>query len=247
MLNRRTFLTGVGYIGMASTVTRALGPQDRQRHARLPDGIGTEPDFNGPLPHLEGILGRQPASDPEVETARQLIASTPVGPLPVDVASYLLSVGNGTKGEAWQPYLKAWPVRWNPLIVAFFTATNTVPEGDATAWCAAFINWCFKQAGKGLATGSASSGSFRVFGTSTSTPSPGDIVVFERTNPKTEDETHQGHVGFFVKDNGVEVDVLGGNQIVGHERSHMICIRRLVKRGSVLTLNSYRTDKRLHS
>jgi hypothetical protein len=40
--------------------------------------------------------------------------------------------------------------------------------------------------------------------------------------------------------------VLGGNQIVGHERSHMICSRLFAKKSALLTLNSYRTDPRLH-
>jgi uncharacterized protein (TIGR02594 family) len=247
MLNRRVCLMALGYLGLPLSTRSVLPFQGGSSSTRLPSGIGTEPDFNGPLPRPEDTLGRQRALDPEIKMAEQIIASAPIGPVPIDVALFFLAVGNGSKGEAWRPYVKAWPVRWNPLIVNFFTATKTVPEGDETAWCAAFVNWCFKQAGRGVATDNASSGSFRTFGSVTSKPSAGDIVVFERTHPKTEDERHQGHVGFFVKDYGAEVEVLGGNQIVGHEKSHMICLRRLLKEGPVLTLNSFRTDSRLRS
>jgi hypothetical protein len=37
-----------------------------------------------------------------------------------------------------------------------------------------------------------------------------------------------------------EVAVLGGNQIEGHEKSHMISSKKLQKNGTNLKLNSYR-------
>jgi len=245
VITRRAFLSGLGSMGIALTGGTAAVGQQHKRAARLPQGIGVEPDFAGPLPTPENILGRERALDSEVLTANALLAGTPVGPTPIDVARYFLQVGNGTFGEAWRPYIKGWPVRWNPVIVAFFQSTKTKPEGDITAWCAAFVNWCFQKSGKGIATQSASSGSFRTFGNQTTSPRPGDLVVFERTDP-TERAAGHGHVGFFVATKGDLIEVLGGNQIEGHERSHMISSKKLSKNGSILKLHSYRTDISLH-
>jgi uncharacterized protein (TIGR02594 family) len=137
-----------------------------------------------------------------------------------------------------------WPERWNPVIVNFFQATRTIPQGDVTSWCAAFLNWCFQQVNRVPATESASSGSFRTFGRQVLSPTQGDIIVFQNTN-LVEASAGHGHVGFFVKDYGEEVEVLGGNQIDGHERSHKVSSKRLKKSGARLKLHSYRTDPRL--
>jgi len=239
--DRRTALRLVGYSAISLAFVGVLDSQERPLSARLPEGIGVEPDYDGALPTRESTLGREKARDPEIEMANEILARAPNGPTPYHVALYFLAVGNGFYGEACRPYVKGWPVRWNPLIVTFFQATQTVPEGDVTSWCAAFVNWCFQRVQKTSATNSASSGSFRSFGSQTRKPKVGDLVVFQKSHPKTHLEEHQGHVGFFVADRANELEVLGGNQIVGHEKSHMICSRLLAKKGSVLTLNSYRT------
>lgn len=103
---------------------------------------------------------------------------------------------------------------------------------------------CFLQVNK-AATQSASSGSFRKFGTQTTSPIPGDIVVFENTDPVEASQGH-GHVGFFVQDYGEEIEVLGGNQIESHKRSHIVSSKLLQKNGPNLKLHSFRTDPRLH-
>jgi uncharacterized protein (TIGR02594 family) len=244
IIGRRTVLRAIGYSAASFCLPLRMLCQ-RTVTARLPEGIGTEPDYDGDLPSREQVLGRERASDPEIITAESVIAKAPVNTTPSSVARYFLEVGKGTYGETWRPYVQGWPVRWNPVIVTFFQATKTVPMGDETSWCAAFVNWCFLRATQKVATDSASSGSFRSFGSVTLQPKMGDIVVLQRSAPKTEVAGQQGHVGFFVADHGDEVEVLGGNQIVGHERSHMICSRLFAKRGPVLTLNSYRTDGRL--
>lgn len=56
-----------------------------------------------------------------------------------------------------------------------------------------------------------------------------------------------GHVGFFVAEYGDTVEVLGGNQIEGHERCHRVSSKHIKKENRVLTLHSYRTDPRLHA
>jgi hypothetical protein len=129
------------------------------------------------------------------------------------------------------------------MIMHFFTATQTKPEGDVTAWCAAFMNWCLLRAhsanadeigqatggyikrGKPFATenlkrystNSASSGSFRCWD---GIPSPqrGNIVVFKDsgTDNLTPVCRGTGHVSFFVKiPSAGLVQVLGGNQSQG--------------------------------
>jgi|SRR5215471_9965167 len=243
--DRRKFICGVGFslldLGFGFTISHAQVPLQS-----LPSGIGTKPDFDGPLPSLSGELGKSPALKAEQQVARAILAKAPKGPRPFEVARFFLGVGAGDYGVKWKPYTMGWPERWNPVIVNFFQATRTVPEGDVTSWCAAFLNWCFQQVNGAPATDSASSGSFRAFGTMVSSPTPGDIVVFQSTNPMEAEKGH-GHVGFVVRVLGEEVEVLGGNQIQGHERSHMISSVRFKKNGNLLRLHSYRSDPRLRS
>jgi uncharacterized protein (TIGR02594 family) len=208
----------------------------------LPKGIGVEPDFDGPLPQEK--LGTKHPLAPEEAIARTILEQAPMGTSPYRVAEYFLDVGSGKYGEGWRAYVGGWPDRWNPVIVNFFQATDTTPIGDLTAWCAAFANWCFLQSLKKTATRSASSGSFRCFGSETNDPKTGDIVVFKEKGAEEPCIGH-GHVGFFVKDYGDEVEVLGGNQIEGHERSHRISSKRLKKQGTNLILQSYRAYPRV--
>jgi len=70
-------------------------------------------------------------------------------------------------------------------------------------------------------------------------------VVFKRVGAD-ESCIGRGHVGFFVKDLGKEIEILGGNQIEGHEKSHMVSRKPLLKDGTVLKFHSYRTDQTLH-
>jgi uncharacterized protein (TIGR02594 family) len=79
-----------------------------------------------------------------------------------------------------------------------------------TAWCAGFVNAVLGATGR-EGTGSLAARSFLNYGTSTDSPSQGDIAVFARTDDPT-----KGHVGFFdgfvKKGNQTYVRVLGGNQ-----------------------------------
>ena len=237
-LSRRTLLgrIGAGLSAYALSTGPLAGASDPTRE--LPSGIGTLPDFLGPLPQRH--LGRKRPLSAEEKTARDIIAATPKGPRPYDVAGFFLSIASGETRPEWKPYMGGWPDRWNPLIVEFFGATETQPDGDETAWCAAFVNWCYLQAGWDAPTHSASSGSFRCCGTATDKPNPGDIVVFRDVG--SEDACHgRGHVGFFVKERGDFIEVLGGNQIDRHDGSHAISSKALPRKGKVLVLHSYRT------
>ncbi len=78
---------------------------------------------------------------------------------------------------------------------------------DSTAWCAAFAGFCLETAGI-PSTKALNARSYLTWGTSTTTPKVGDIVVLWRDNP----QSSLGHVGFFVaKRNGL-VYMLAGNQ-----------------------------------
>lgn len=205
-------------------------PKDLVAHANEP-----------PAPYQEmGLVGSGAPSTEEIDTAYQILVESPFGIAPVDIAQYFLTVGTGAYGEDWRPFAREWPVRANPMIFHFFSATMTKPEGDKTAWCAAFMNWCilrshatiseeigaspgfFSKAGKPFeiekvkrhSTSSASSGSFRCWDESTSVKR-GDIAVF--ANPGTDDLGRvcrgQGHVAFFLSTpRQNRIRVLGGNQ-----------------------------------
>ncbi len=212
------------------------------------------PSITGPITDYAPLGTNPPKSEEEV-LAKKVLDKAPTNCKPIDVALYFLGVANGQQGEELRSYTTAWPVRWNPVIVKFFAATNTTPSGDTTAWCAAFVNFRLQQAAKGRApiagasdpTFSAASSSFRGWSSKVDldkgeTPEPGDIVVFRnKTSPG------HGHVGFYVAQDANTILVLGGNQFEGTPVRHAINRKRLVKNGSVLQFHSFRTDPQLHA
>lgn len=185
------------------------------------------------------VVGVQKPSEEEIAEASKILLGSPFKCEPIDVAQYFYQVASGIKyPREWAKFGREWPVRANPLIHHFFTATQTFPEGDTTAWCAAFVNWCiarsradtsesigktpnyYIQKGKTFdntvlskTSKSASSGSFRCFPEKTDA-AYGDIVVWRR--PGTEGTTKycygQGHVAFFIARADEKIRVLGGNQ-----------------------------------
>lgn len=96
----------------------------------------------------------------------------------------------------------------NSRILTYFRAPGFKwIKDDETAWCAAFMNWCFWKAGEKV-PGTLAARSFLTVGNRTRQPRLGDIVVFWRG---TKDGPY-GHVGFFIKETKDSVYVLGGNQ-----------------------------------
>ena len=96
----------------------------------------------------------------------------------------------------------------NPGIVKYFKEIGfTQAADDETAWCSAFVNWCAKQAGLPRSNDLLSR-SWLAIGLPVTTPRIGDIAVFWRDDPKS----WKGHVGFFIRDAGHQIFVLGGNQ-----------------------------------
>lgn len=96
----------------------------------------------------------------------------------------------------------------NSRILTYFRAPGFKQvKDDETAWCAAFIAWCFWKAGL-VGSGSLMARSYLKFGKRTLVPKTGDLVVFWRISK----DSPYGHVGFFVKETKDLVYVLGGNQ-----------------------------------
>ncbi len=256
-MNRRHFLASAG-MAVASPIFPAFAqapaaqPTPASTPAVTPDTtiISALPPLPSDLADKASLppadfgeitsVGTAPPTSAEVDKAYDLLINSPIGGAPIDVAQYFLAVGAGAYGEDLRPFAREWPVRANPMIMHFFTSTQTKPEGDVTAWCAAFMNWCLLRAratdvdqiGSGAAgyikkgkpftvqslkqhsTNSASSGSFRCWKPILS-PKRGDIVVFKNAGTDNLTKVCQGtgHVTFFVKvpSPGL-VQVIGGNQ-----------------------------------
>lgn len=98
-----------------------------------------------------------------------------------------------------------------PVLQSVFKKAGINIDPSKTPWCAAFVDATLKEGGmKG--TGSLMAKSYLDWGTSTSTPTKGDVVVLARGSA----DGPQGHVGFFAgmeNINGKDyVKILGGNQ-----------------------------------
>lgn len=248
-MHRRRFLIGTAlsvglgdiYSALAQITTTVL--EDTQIISSLPP---LPPDLasnatENPAPYTDtALVGTASPTDDEVKNAYDVLVNSPRGVAPVDIAQYFLAVGAGAYGQDYRAFAREWPVRANPMIYHFFSATQTRPEGDTTAWCAAFVNWCllrsratmadeigkppgaFSQSGKPFSddnlknhsTNSASSGSFRCWGDIIS-PQRGDIAVFKDadTDHLTRVCRGSGHVAFVLNvPRPGWVRVLGGNQ-----------------------------------
>jgi CHAP domain len=207
----------------------------------LPDdlqGITIKPSEN--LYDNRDLVGNGVPTSAEIDSGLSVLQFAPFNCTPFEVANYFYDIGTGVYGKQLRKFAREWPVRANPVIHHFFVATKTIPSGDVTAWCAAFLNWCLarskvenaetigfgpsyfkgnlvpfpKEILDNFTTRNAASGSFRCQ-TDASEPKQGDIAVFQK--PGTEKETAfcrgKGHVAFFrhFTDSG-GVAVLGGNQ-----------------------------------
>lgn len=97
----------------------------------------------------------------------------------------------------------------NPKVLAYFRdAGHPQVKDDETAWCAAFVGAMLARAGE-KPSGQLTARSYLDWGVAVdrNDAQEGDIVILARGN-----STWQGHVGFFVKDDGNLITVLGGNQ-----------------------------------
>lgn len=96
----------------------------------------------------------------------------------------------------------------NPTVLGYFRDAG-FPEidNDETAWCAGFANAMLERSGY-AGSKSLAARSFLTWGKEITKPYPGCIAVFSRGDPRS----WEGHIGFFVSQDGDKVNVLGGNQ-----------------------------------
>lgn len=271
MLNvdRRLFCKATFGLFVSQAFAETINAAETYELPPIPDKYATladEPPMNEEFANVLNNQGTSAPDDEEIAVERDIVAAAPTHCDPYEVATFFAKVARGGYGQEWRPYTRAWPrdAPANPLILAFFSRTDTKPAGDTTAWCAAFVNWCLIEAAVGAPiaqasppTKSASSGSFRNWGKTYANydaisnkligsliPRPGDIAVFQDMN-NGEPDPHHGHVAFFVSMTDSHVTVLGGNQFEGDPIVHAINVKSLPKRGS-LQLHSIRSDPSLH-
>jgi uncharacterized protein (TIGR02594 family) len=94
----------------------------------------------------------------------------------------------------------------NKRILEYHATCSLKATSDDVAWCSAFVNWCMQQAGvKG--TNDAGARSWLNWGRAIQQPVEGCVAVLKRTDNPT-----KGHVAFFVRREGSNLILLGGNQ-----------------------------------
>ncbi len=96
----------------------------------------------------------------------------------------------------------------HPRIFEYHAGTNIAGYDDKVSWCSSFVHWTLAQAGI-AGTGSALARSWLEWGAPLAEPRPGCVAVLWREAP----QSWKGHVGFFVRADGDDVVLLGGNQL----------------------------------
>lgn len=108
--------------------------------------------------------------------------------------------------------------RHNPEVLKFFATIGEWVKDDETAWCSAFVNWVMIKAGKEY-SGKLNARSWLNVGVKVDNPLVGDVVVLWRESPSS----WKGHVGFFVREQGNFIYILGGNQ------NNQVCVQAYQK------------------
>jgi uncharacterized protein (TIGR02594 family) len=120
----------------------------------------------------------------------------------------------------------------NPKIMEMYRSVgHNWVEHDEVAWCAAFVGHCLEKAGF-ASTRKLNARSYLTWGEKVAgleQAKEGDVVVFTRGSSAA-----QGHVAFFLKVAGSQIEVLGGNQSDGvtvtrYPKSRLLGIRRLLR------------------
>lgn len=138
----------------------------------------------------------------------------------------------------------------NPEIIAMFREVgHEWVEDDSTAWCAALVGACIERAGI-RSTRQLNARSYMNWGVPVelADAQEGDVVVFSRGDPNG----WQGHVGFFVKRAGTNVEVLGGNQsdavsVSRYPVSRLLGVRRAGNVGPAVTMSVRAVQERLRA
>lgn len=117
----------------------------------------------------------------------------------------------------------------NPRITEYYRYLGLNPNDDDVAWCSLFANYICKRSGFRFSN-QLNARSWLTIGQETKKPEIGDICVFWRDNPNS----WQGHVAFFIREDGEDIWVLGGNQsnkvsIEKYPKSRLLCYRDITK------------------
>lgn len=96
----------------------------------------------------------------------------------------------------------------NPRITQYHGCTGIAGYDDKANWCSSFVGWTLAQCGLG-GTGSALARSWLAWGDGMDEPKTGCLAVLWREDP----QSWKGHVGFFLRHEGDQVVLLGGNQL----------------------------------
>ena len=96
----------------------------------------------------------------------------------------------------------------NPRITEYHAGTNIAGYDDKANWCSSFVHWTLARAGI-AGTASALARSWLAWGDALDGPRIGCIAVLWRDDP----QSWKGHVGFFLRSDGDDVVLLGGNQL----------------------------------
>lgn len=223
----------------ASIILPALAPAHTlaQQAAAPNEGFFEKMGFVSSRPGSAAV-GTGRSRHEEIVLAFKLLFAAPRDVPPIAVAEYFedITVTNRDKegfNAEWKTKESNGEARANPVILGFFSATNTVPRpnGDQTSWCAAFVSFCLMVAGRDSPL-SALSGDYRRFGEKVQNPEKGDLVVYSER--KERGEAGYGHVGFYVSENDDGIQTLGGNQ------SNSVRTTTYPREGNALTLFGFR-------
>ena len=134
----------------------------------------------------------------------------------------------------------------NPRITEYYRFLGINPQDDDIAWCSLFANYICKKAGFTFSN-QLNARSWLTIGKEVLKPEIGDIVVFWRGTP----DSWQGHVAFYIRDDGDNVLVAGGNQdnqvsIARYPKSRVLAYRDVYKKEDIKVkplLNLKKGDK----
>ena len=98
----------------------------------------------------------------------------------------------------------------SPSILSWIKELLPYAKDDETNWCSLFVRSVVRKAlgEDGLIKITSAARSWLDYGVPTTTPEIGDVVVLWRGS----EESWQGHVGIYIRENTEYVFLLGGNQ-----------------------------------
>ncbi len=149
-------------------------------------------------------------------------AEVATAPAPGGGSARFAGQGSGAPEPAWMAIARAeigvkevpgtGADKSNPRIEEYFTWTTHGQAPDHVPWCGAFVSFCLGKAGIPIGKGANGKGSalaadWLKWGKPVDTPLVGCVVVLKPLAAGA-----SGHVGFFVRIAGGQVQMLAGNQ-----------------------------------